>query len=121
MKHDYALLFVRQEGMKGLTDFKTIGLTVDSAAQLPDVEVLLLLKRAVTDWAANHATGREAWQASGEDYNIGDLVTDLADESLVRCLAARGISHVRELTTGCKAFDYDAVLMDERRISEEVA
>ena len=42
--------------------------------QTSDVhEALMAFKLGVQDWLQNTDEGREAWTASGEDFNVGDL------------------------------------------------
>lgn len=66
MKHE--VIFTREEGSKGVT---TIGLCKFHAPGGGDS--LALLQAAVTKWIESTESGEEAYKASAEDFNIGDL------------------------------------------------
>lgn len=49
------------------------------------------LTTALTEWVKTTADGKEAWEYSSYDFNVGDLATSLADNSLVDMLKKYGI------------------------------
>ena len=71
---------------------------------------------AVTRWVRQTESGREAFERSSEDYNVGDLAGDLGDPDLTRLLLTQG---VRDLTIDVyssgdapSAWAYDTHLVD---------
>jgi len=53
-----------------------------------------LLKRfveAVTAWVRNTQEGKEAYDQSDQDYNVGDLANDIDQPSLAPYLEAHGL------------------------------
>ncbi|MBK4736207.1 hypothetical protein [Noviherbaspirillum pedocola] len=79
------------------------------------------LKAAVTEWVASTDKGRDVWDFSCCDLNIGDLDSHdgFADETLLELLRKHGVEYV-----GCsQALDaaivsYDKVLVDRVQVDE---
>lgn len=77
-------------------------------------EAMSALKKAITRWVANTFEGAAAYEASSEDYNIGDFVDDFRRPSLAPYLARFNI-HSVELMTACpnSTHTYDSHLVDD--------
>lgn len=52
------------------------------------------VRHAVTEWMRTSPEGRQAWKNSSEDFNVGDLASQLADHDLQRCLSQRGVENL---------------------------
>ena len=77
-------------------------------------ELLAAFKKGVTKWVETTKEGKEAWEYSSEDLNIGDLFGYELDEDLGRLLEAEGIQTwecVYQLCEG-EEFSYDTVLAE---------
>ena len=48
--------------------------TYSSNKELNQDSMMDLLSKAVTEWASNTEEGKEAWEHSCEDFNIGDTI-----------------------------------------------
>lgn len=81
------------------------------------------LEKALTNWARETKEGREAWESSSEDFNVGDLACALPSESLAPYLAKEGILWLEVATTvhhaPCTHWCYDTILLDESKLSKE--
>ena len=73
------------------------------------------VRRGVTKWVAQTPQGRTAYADSSDDYNVGDLSTDVGDEALVALLAAEGVYDLSIQTITEDDFDddwtYDTLLV----------
>lgn len=101
-------------------------------AQVPNIAVLTLrtllandrdvmeaLIGATTEWVNTTTAGRDLWDFSCNDLNIGDLASSTAftDEAFLAALRARGIEYVSsEFVIGGAACSYDEVLVDKRSV-----
>lgn len=115
------LCFIRNEGIHGVTCLAI--LSVSSLNWITPGEALIALKRGCTDWALKNSEGRQAWLDSSEDFNVGDLMSYLADSDLCACLLARGLTKVDVLYQLGEAEDvsYDKVLIDGDELKVSVA
>lgn len=94
------------------------------------------ITRALTKWVKETESGKNAWQASGEDFNIGDLVNEvgskigeqvLDDDSdereLWRYFADEGLHHIEIDIAGdegvAQHYTYDSVLVDAAELDDE--
>jgi hypothetical protein len=82
------------------------------------------LRKAITRWMCETKKGKEAWEDSGADFNIGDLSASHMDdkgpdESLVPYLEAQGVCDldVDQLDPDAD-WTYDTVLCDEEKVRE---
>lgn len=94
---------------KSLTSFATA-----------DEGVLHHLQVALTAWINETPQGRAAWEASCEDFNIGDLDTlqDTHKASLQPFLQSQGILGTQSLVAdGGDCFDFDTLLGFVRKVS----
>jgi hypothetical protein len=80
------------------------------------------VRRGVTRWMVVSSDGRKEWEYSGEDFNVGDLVSCLGDELLTDCLLREGVvGLVIEQLDVSADWVYDSVLVDgaEVRVAVE--
>lgn len=115
-----SLTFTRQEGL----DITTIAiLNVEVDQQVHDQEAAFsALREAVTEWVKTTPGGRDCWQDSCSDLNIGDLANHVAfkDPMLVAALRARGIVAIDWVDVDAdRSFNYDTVLVDASQIRDE--
>ena len=77
MKHTF--LFVRQEGLSGITNAAV--LTIDYAVAVACADdALAAFKKGVNQWVAETSAGRHCWEESSEDLNIGNLLNEDTDD-----------------------------------------
>ncbi len=76
--------------------------------------------RAVTNWMKSTEEGRKAWKYASDDFNVGDLVSCLGDDDLVRFLANEGVKDFRidDAEVSDKWSDYDTSLVDGNEVTE---
>jgi hypothetical protein len=105
------LVFTRPENDGGTTAI--ISLTpLISPDFNPDLFARLI--RGVTRWVATTASGREAWDYSSEDLNIGDLAECEGEPELVAALQSAGISEFKviEMFDNNDCYPFDTLLVD---------
>lgn len=109
------LLFTRNEN----ATISTFGVITISSADSKDPSVLIdKLKSGVTDWINQTKDGKDEWEQSSSDLNIGDLAGYEHDESLNDCLEEYGISFEVDVMNECvNVLPYDTVLANESDIS----
>ena len=83
-------------------------------------DVLEAIRSAVTAWVTTTKEGKEAWEDSSDDMNIGDIGGD-PPLSLRRLLKQEGITG---WTCVCQVGDldtvpYDTVLVDESQLDDD--
>lgn len=87
-----------------------------SAPSLSEGDVLKrLVIKSVTHWIQSSESGRAAWANSSEDFNVGDLSSELGDEGLGVSLYLHGISSLEIETHSNKSgatWEYDTLLYD---------
>lgn len=117
------LLFARREGLNITNTAEMELLLTPEAAEYvyrgneeegPEERALQRVKTAITQWVDKTPEGREAWEASAGDLNIGDIASHQIDEddSLVPFLINQGISVMRAGVMGAdKSLDFDTVLV----------
>lgn len=113
--HSTTMTFARHED----GDVTTLAvLVVEHERPMPMIEVNSELVSAITEWVANAASGKVAWQESCHDFNIGDLCEHMEDTDLARYLHARGML-IRSLETVDvgPAQPYDRLLVDTDNLS----
>jgi hypothetical protein len=78
---------------------------------------MAMLKKAVTRWVNETKEGKELWDESFQDLNIGDLITHGFD-NLENIMAEEGINAVNVLCTGSDSHhrNYDEVLVNEKSL-----
>jgi hypothetical protein len=57
-------------------------------------QLLNRVQAAVSEWVRTTDAGKNVYEDSGGDYNVGDLANDLDDKDLRRCLESQGLFHV---------------------------
>lgn len=87
--HSYS--FIRQ-GRMGIENVCLLTITdKEEIEPRSDHDAIHALKGAITQWVENTAEGQEAYQASAEDYNIGDFMGDFQCQSIEPFIAKAGI------------------------------
>jgi len=80
-------------------------------------EFLKALVKGITDWVRTTGNGKQAWEASSHDFNVGDLVDYQSDFCLKQRLQKEGIYEFNVETFSCNQicgfWSYDTVLADE--------
>jgi hypothetical protein len=116
--HNTKLVFVRYEGGEvcnmGILSLKTSLNSND--------EVKAALVSATTHWVNTTKEGRELWDDSCEDLNIGDLDSGSAFKSaeFIQALKERGVEYVDCSLMSCdEALSFDEVLVNEAELTEE--
>ena len=66
-------------------------LRLTTAEPMSADEAQAALEEGLSQWAQTTPEGRQAWDFSSEDYNVGDLCDDLGNEDLLRLLKEEGI------------------------------
>jgi len=103
--------------------FARIDATVTREELTREVVFLKALQGALTQWAAGTSEGKEAWEDSSEDFNVGDLSYEIGDESMKPYLEKAGIAYLN-IGVECHvirtlAWSYDTVLMDRETLKAE--
>lgn len=108
-------VFIRQDGQD--VDAVAILLIQDNDGNRGAAAGLQAVERAITRWVKETPEGREAYEESSEDYNIGDFVDDYQSESLAAYLIKEGIAGL-DLTTLCpdETNTYDHHLVDDEEL-----
>ena len=109
------LLFARNEN----ATISTFGVVTISSKDSKDPNVLIdKFKAGVTDWINQTEDGKEVWDQSSSDLNIGDIAGYEHDESLNDCLAEYGINFEIDVMNDCgNVLPYDTVLANESDIT----
>ena len=87
-----------------------------------EADVKHALTSATTHWVNTTKEGRDLWDESCNDLNIGDLACGSAFKSaeLLAALRERGLEYVDCQTGDCEsALSYDEVLVDENELLEQ--
>jgi hypothetical protein len=76
---------------------------------------MLRVCNAVAKWIENSTEGKEAWDESGEDFNIADLVDHTEEPNLCVELLKQGITKLDisiedEVQDGPEDFTFDSIL-----------
>lgn len=114
------LTFTRHEaGEYGVT---SVGF-IELETSLPSQDVIVdALTSATTAWVNKTAAGREAWEESCKDLNIGDLELHgaFSDTSFITELAQRGITKAKCQVFECAdALAYDTVLVNSGDLTDQ--
>ncbi len=73
MRHTF--FFAREEGIDGVTAAAVLTIDLSNPVAVTHVEVFERFTTAVTEWLRETDEGREAWEQSSYDFNIGDFVS----------------------------------------------
>lgn len=86
-------------------------------------EFLRRLKRAVTNWMLTTDEGKDAWDHSSEDFNVGDLSLCVGIPKLTACLEGEGIFGLKIQThTGSLGeWSFDTILAHSGELEEAFA
>lgn len=118
-EHSTEIAFSRMDGC----ELDTLAVIVFEHHAKLDTEaaVLAALKQGVTNWVKTTKEGKEAWEDSVEDLNIGDLDGHENNPELQASLAAEGITDwdcIFSLSIGNQV-SYDKILVHEDQLEEE--
>lgn len=87
-----------------------------------DTAFFAAIVRAVTEWVKYTEEGKEAWERSSNDFNIGDLSGELGG-SLLNYLSKQGIENLDittfSTTNGNRVWTYDTLLVDSGELENE--
>ena len=121
MSDQHQLTLLRQN--EGLFAIITVDLSHDVLNNVVDKDTLVMtyLMNALTAWRDYTREGMEAWSASSEDFNVGDLACYEGDATLVKYLNEHYINAIEVATynVGTSQLAYDKVLMRERLGDQE--
>lgn len=109
--------FARQEGAE-ITTLGTLGMLTTHAS---DHDAWQAFLDATTQWVATTEAGRNAWNASSQDLNIGDMATSDAfqDTDFQRLLSESGlIFRDLHISDAERSINYDKVLVDESALEK---
>lgn len=109
--HNYS--FIRR-GRLGIENLCLLTVTdKEEIEPRSDHDAINALKDAITQWVEETSEGQQAYQASAEDYNIGDFMHDFQCQSIEPFIAKAGIESLEmESLTEEQICDYDEVLVD---------
>lgn len=111
----HTILFTRHEGMSGMTNAAVLILETDDETA-SSTDAMEMFKRGITEWVDDTQAGREVWEASREDLNIGDLLLTQPqnDEEFVTILRRHGVKLVSMEGLAWDATEYyDTVLSED--------
>lgn len=91
-RHNYRAIVVRASPEE--TTFAVVTATTWGPDPLTDAEFIKVLKTAITEWAYTTGPGMSAWEASSEDFNVGDLDNEQYDPELIQILRVHGITYL---------------------------
>jgi len=112
MPYSKELVFVRTEGMRGLTTLAVV--QVECVRDLPTSDALSALEDSITEWVKATQEGHSLWLASCQDLNIGDLASHGTD-GLGPYLRKNGILDIAFLYLG----GMDVVIPFDRVLSRD--
>jgi hypothetical protein len=85
-------------------------------------EALAMLKIGITQWVQTTPAGRQAYEYSSEDFNIGDLASYWpGDKDLVKILAEHGIRELQLQTPvdDVTVVEYDTQLVLRSELTDD--
>ena len=104
------------------TTFAVVSCRQTEEARRAD-QLLTLFSAAVTGWVKETDTGKVAYANSSEDYNVGDLSTDIKDDLLRPFLERHGLFDVAIETFSDTDFQdnwtYDTHLVDDAALDRD--
>lgn len=103
------LFFVR---MDRLELDRAVIVSLHAPAGVPASGVQSLLEKSVSEWVASTKEGRDLWDESVGDLNIGDLLSwgAFSGSSLGPFMSRHGLSFNQIIDVGCDQISYDRVL-----------
>lgn len=115
----HTIHFARNEGKHGITLLGALQVSTPNSI-LTTADALAALELSITQWVAETEEGRNSWDNSCSDYNIGDFLEDFRTESLVDQLSKNGLKILSLETYDVSGMvSYDKVLVDESAIPLE--
>lgn len=115
----HQLAFVRKEGLCRLSELLVVAVVMSDIYSTPR-GAMTSLELATTAWVAETAGGREAYEQSSLDFNIGDLLSNNLDTCGLRPFLARydilDVRAVYQMGDG-EEVAFDALLVDDNQIT----
>lgn len=95
--------------------YAVVTASVENDALRTEGAFLDALIGALSRWVRETQTGRDAWEESSEDFNVGDLSNYHGDPSLTPILADVGIMdlRVKVYSADRSTWTFDTVLIEE--------
>lgn len=116
MKYEATFMVVRKSPDE--TTYAKVSATVTSEELRREGPFLRALQEALSRWVDETKEGGEAWERSGNDFNIGDLASEGPSGTLNRRLEAVGIPFLEVETfcetDACRDWTYDTALVTLR-------
>ena len=91
MRHTF--LFTRGGGLQGVTAAAILTVETSNPEASSHAAAFAWFRCAVTDWLKETKEGRDAWEESVQDFNIGDFVSSMVmvGKAFSEIAARRGI------------------------------
>ena len=86
--------------------------------ELSVTETIDLIRKAVTTWIIETDAGKEMWEGTCEDFNIGDFFCHEVHEDLLPYLNSVGIKSIKGGEAIENIVAYDTILANSGRIEE---
>lgn len=102
------LTFIRQEGFAGISNMIVVGVYMTN-----NKDPMEALKAGITEWVETTQEGKDEWEGSCEDFNIGDLLM-ASDDELMPILRKHGIAGLRTIYAHDPdlVYPYDTILAE---------
>jgi len=101
--------------------FAIVNIVVTDESLCKEEKFLTELRRAVTEWVKTSEDGKSVWEYSGNDLNIGDLMSHGGIEDIVALMP--GVESIDLDQIGHPRggnWTYNTVLVNEEEIEEDV-
>lgn len=96
----------------------------DQAGEIRNAGALrTAIVKAVTEWMQTTSGGKQAWETTNQDFNVGDLSLELSEVSLRALLEKHGVRHLTINVHSCGhsspwVWTYDDHLFDVAAVEE---
>lgn len=77
-----------------------------------------LIAKAITNWAKSTPIGKQAFEYTCGDLNIGDLSTYTNDPDLIESLKTEGVYNLEITDVDFKSWLYDDILIDGQEVHD---
>jgi hypothetical protein len=116
-REEVSIVFLRYDRDE-TTNVATLHLRYQPADEDAPPTPIEAFERGITDWIVTTEAGRAAWNASCQDFNIGDYLHGEATPELKRCLEVHGVVVVRlDSPSMDQVQPYDRVLIDREHFA----
>lgn len=112
------LLFTRSES--AMVSTLAIVSVTSNLSQDPAV-LMVNLKSAITSWIKSTDEGKDAWNESRGDFNIGDFASYCNNDSMKQCLVDEGLLSVNVtiIDSANEHIPFDTILADEDELDSK--